>query len=73
MKASFCAKTGPDPHADEQLLLFSDVLAWDEIELSGVPRNSMLELAPWQDRDKESTGKCWVAAAGGNLLCCDII
>lgn len=51
--ASPCAKTGPDPHVDEQPLLSSAVLAWDvEKELSGVSRNRMLESTPQQDRDK---------------------
>lgn len=43
MRASPFARTGPNPHVDEQLLLSSAVLAWDEIELSGVSRNRMLD------------------------------
>lgn len=73
MGASPCAKAGPDPQVDEQLLLSSAALAWYEIELSGVPRNRMLELTPWQESCSKELGNAGRLLAGGNLLCCDII
>lgn len=60
MGASSCTEAGPDPHVEEQPLLSSAVLAWDEIELSGVSRNRMLELTPWQDRDKGLGSAGWL-------------